>query len=440
MNKKNQSLFERLFYSNKFLLVFSLILSILLWAAVKINYSDSTKRTINDVKINIESEVAQDNDFVPFIDSSDLYVDVVVEGKAYNINSYSLSRDDIVVEATSGFVDSAGYKTLNLTAKINESDVDVVKVSPSTITVFFDRESKETFNVEARLTNNLDELTKSGYYVGQPVPSVGTVEVSGPSSVIERLNKVYFDATLSENDLPLTSTKEVNAEVVYDIASQKGANFLKCNGIDAGLNTATVTIPVSKIKTVKTNVKFINQPKAFEKENPLITIYPPEVEISYNPEDEEYKKFNIGTIDFKTLTNSVNTFDFEIDEKQASLLVDKNIQSFSVSVDLSSFGQKTIDASACKVVFLNQKDGYRYNATLTGYDLDNVTLIGPWNTLDKITADNIQIEINVSSLSTELSREQKVEISNISIVSDSDEFNDCWVNGQYYASVLVSKK
>ena len=438
MKKKKPGLFDRLFYSNKFLIVISLLLSVVLWAAVKINYSDSTTRTISDVKISIDDSAAQDNDFVSFVDQADLYVDVTVEGKAYNINSYSLTRDDIVIEATSGYIDSAGFKTLNLTAKVNESDVDVVKISPSAITVFYDREITETFNVEARLTNDIDKLSEDGYYVGQPVPSLGTVDVSGPASIVEKLTKVYFDAALSETELPLTSTKEVNADINFDLASKKDATFLKCEGIDIGTNAATITIPVSKLKTVKTSVKFVNQPKSFEKGLPNITINPAKVEISYNPEDEEYKRFNVGTIDFKQLKDTVNTFEFEVDEKLSTLLVDKSIKKFTVSVDLSSLSQTTIDASACKVVFLNQKSGYKYSASLSDFGLEDVVLIGPKRNLNKLTPDNLQIEINVSSLNTELKREQRVEITNISITSD--EINDCWVSGTYYAGVTVSKK
>ena len=62
----------------------------------------------------------------------------------------------------------------------------------------------------------------------------------------------------------------------------------------------------------------------------------------------------------------------------------------------------------------------------------------PRESLEKITADMLQIEINVSSLDTSLSGYQRVSISNISI--RSEEINDCWVYGSYRAKVAVSEK
>ena len=66
MKRIKTDFFEKIFYNNKFLFVLSLILSIALWATVKINYSENTTRTITEVKATIDSTLASENDFVPF--------------------------------------------------------------------------------------------------------------------------------------------------------------------------------------------------------------------------------------------------------------------------------------------------------------------------------------------------------------------------------------
>ena len=187
--KKDKKAFDKLFYNNKFVLAFSILLALVFWTTVKINYSDNTTRTVSDVKISLDSSFAKENDFVPFIDSDKLTVDVEISGKSYAINSKSFSKDDIIVEASSGYIDSAGYKVINLSAKTTENDVTVVSINPSTITVFFDRKASGTFNVEAKLNNDLDSLVEDGYRVGQPVASLSTVDVSGPASVVEKIKE-----------------------------------------------------------------------------------------------------------------------------------------------------------------------------------------------------------------------------------------------------------
>lgn len=434
-NKKN---FDRLFYNNKFVLAFSVLLAVVFWAAVKINYSDNTTRTISDVKISLDTSFASDNDFVAFVDSDKLTVDVEVSGKSYAVNSKYFSKDDITVEASSGYIDSAGYKVINLSAKSSEADVSVVSVHPSTITVFYDRKATGTFNVEAKLNNRLDTLVEDGYSVGQPVPSLSTVEVSGPATVVEKIKKVYFEATLDENNIPLTATREVTAQVSFDLENERGSQFLVCDSLAQEPNTATITIPVTKVKTVPTTVKFINEPKIFEENPPSVSITPSEVEISYNPQDEtDYEVFNVGTIDFKELTNGLNTFEFEPDEKSVVNIVDSTVKSFTVKVNLYSQSKTSIDATGAKTVFLNKADGCEYSVNLDNSELDSVTVIGPKAQIDKITSDMLQIEINVSSLDPEKTSGQTVEISNISIQSDYGE--SCWVSGKYHAYVKISK-
>ena len=430
---KTTGFFEKVFYNNKFLFVLSVILSVALWAAVKINYSDSTTRTISDVRFSIDSRLAQENDFEPFVDSEALKVDVEISGKSFNVNSFS--KDSIVVEAVSGYVDSAGYKVLNITARSNESGVTIASVTPSTITVFFDKAASDTFNVEAKI-KNIDALKNTDdYYIGQPIPSLSTVSVSGPASVLEGLKKVSFTASVNKDLLPLTETVEIPAKISFATTGKAGKEFLTCNDVGTESNPASITIPVSKIKTVKTAVKFINEPTIYDKDPPRVTIEPANVKILYNPSDEEYESYNVSTVDFSRLKDGKNVFTVSVDEKNTVALFDKDIKQFKVTIDLGTMSQTVLDASNAKVVFLNQSKGYKYTASLADTGLDSVTIIGPESSLEKLKADMLQIEINVSSLDTENLRYQSVEISNISI--QSPDINDCWVYGSYRAKVSV---
>lgn len=439
--KNKSGIFEKIFYNNKLLLVFCIILSITLWTAVKINVSDNTSRTISDVKVTIDTALLEENDFKVFAEEEDLYVDVKVSGKSYNINSYSLTENEIIVEATTGYVDASGYRILNLTGRTTDTDVSVTGITPSTITVFFDKEAKETFNVEAKLTNGAADLSKEGYVVGQPVASMSTVEVSGPASVLEKLNKVYFEATVDETEIPLTVTKEIAADISFDLESERGSQFLLCNGVMAedDANTATVTIPVYRVKNVKTAVKFINEPKDFDKNNAPVLINPSEVEISYNPKgNEDIETLNVGTVDFRQLDNKVNTLEFVLDAKTSANIINTQQSVFTVTVDMSGMSKRVFEEVPGKIVALNSKDGYDYSVSLTNGGLNNIVIIGPKESLDKITVDDLQVEVNVSSLNVDKKTPQKAEVSNISIISE--DINDCWVYGSYNSFITVKKR
>ena len=435
MNRDSSRL-NRLMHNNKFLLIAAFFLSIAFWASIKVNYSDNSTRTINDVKVTLDVTQAEENDFTAFFDEQELYVDIVISGKSFDINSYALTRDDIIVEATAGYVDAAGDKTINLTARSNVSGVEILRISPSTVTVFFDRLASEEFNVEARLTNDISTLAAEGYVVGKPIASVPTARVKGPATVLDRLTKVYFMASVDESKLPLTTRQVLPAEIQYDVTPQRNAAFLTCENVGTAANPATIDIPVTKEEAVPTVVKFINQPSAFETNPPDVRISPEKVVI--NNTEETYTSFNVGTVDFKKLKNGVNTFEFTVDEKSAALLQDPTQTEFSVRIDLSEFSKRTLDLSGNSVEFLSRAEGFDYLASLKSSGLETVTVIGSQESLALLKPEDLRIEINVSSLDTAKSGYQRVEISNISILSD--QITDCWVYGTYQARVRVSAK
>lgn len=433
--KTNKSFFNSLFYNDKFLAVLCVLIAVVLWATVKINYSADTVRVLSDLKVNI-GETAEELDFTAFVDQDDLLVDVEVTGKAYNINAHALSKDDIIVEASSTFIDSAGYKVVSLTAKVADtatSDFEITKITPSTVTVYYDRKVTYTFNVLARISNDLKKVVKEGYIVGKAVPSMNTVEVTGPATILSELENVYFDAAIEEKNLPLTSSVALPAQISYPVGRSNDSKFLICESVNSETNPATVTLPVYTTKTVPVTVKFINLPDGMDA--PKYEIIPSEVEIIYNPKDEQkYSELSVGTVDFKKLDNTVNSINIGIDsEKLAVRLTDKELTGFDVTVDLSSYTKTTVSYSAANVIFLNKQENMVYSLG-TGGSLDTITVIGPKKNVGKITSDDISVEINVSALNMIRANSQLLP-ANVTV--GNAEIKGCWVYGEYKAYVTV---
>ena len=434
--QRKKSLTEKLIYDNKILMVLCVLVSVIIWATVKINYSADTVRTVSDIRANLGS-TAQELDFIAFIDEEDLLVDVEVTGKAYNINTHALSKDDIIVEASSAFVDSAGYKIVSLTARIADptaaNDFEITKIIPSTLTVFYDSEATRTLNVIACVDKELNSIVKDGFTPGQLVPSLNTVDVTGPATILAKLKYVNFEASLDEKKLPLTSSVELKAEVSYPDLKSNESKFLVCAEVNNETNPATVTLPVYAKKIVPVTVNFINKPEGIK--TPAYSISPSKVEIIYNPKDEaQYTELNVGTIDFKKLDNSENEFTIDIDrDKLAVRLTDKELTSFDVSVDMSGYSKTTVSYSVANVMFLNKQDEMVYSLG-TGGSLDTITVIGPSKSVSKLTSDDVRIEINVSALNMSRSNSMLLD-ANITV--GNTEITDCWVYGDYKAYVTV---
>ncbi len=442
VNKKKGKI-ESLFYNNKFLMVFSLVLAVIIWASAKINYSADAVRTVSDVKVSLANTLSEGSDYVYFVDDEKLYVDVEISGKAYNVSSNAISKDDIIVEAGGTYIDSSGYKLLTLNAKVADGvsgDVEILSVSPSSIAVYYDRKATYSFNVEAKLKNDdISTLSEGDYIVGQPVASLSTVDITGPATVLNKLQNVYFEAEIPEDSLPLTASTEVAAVISYKFDGSADSQFLTCEGVDDESNPPKVIVPVYIKGNVPTAVKLVNQPAAYTENSPKITISPSEVEVLYNPKDgEKYEVLYVGTVDFRNVSNKVNTFEVNIDEQTAANIVDKTLKTVTVKLDMSHLSSKTLENVPGKIVYLNGDDNFNYSIDYTSGNLDEIIIIGPQESLEKITADDIQIEISVSSLNLARSGAQTVEITNISI--QSDKVDDCWVYGKYTARVTASMK
>ena len=81
MNNSKKSIIERIVFNNRALMVFSVLMAIVIWVTVKINYSEEVTRTLSDVKINITASVDEGAELIAFVDENELYCDVTVKGK-----------------------------------------------------------------------------------------------------------------------------------------------------------------------------------------------------------------------------------------------------------------------------------------------------------------------------------------------------------------------
>lgn len=439
MKKMKKSLTEKLIYNDKILIVISVLLSITLWATVKINYSNETSRVISDVKITLNAEGENEEGYKYFVDEAQLYADVEIAGKSYNINSNVISKDDIVVTVSDSFADTAGKKWLTLSAKLvngkGGNSAQIVSVTPSTIAVYYDREITDTFNVEAQLSNSAEDLVDEGYIAGAPVPSVKTVDITGPESILNQLEKVFLQAEIPSEDLPLTKTKTMTATVRYQFGSTVDLQYISCPEFEK--NVPTVTVSVKERREIPTAVKYINQPEAYTPSDGNVTINPEKVNVISNTNSTE-TKYIIETIDFRELSNKVNKFVYTAEETQSSDKLADDISLFTVTIDFSDMSRKVVAGNSSNVLFVNSKEDFDYNVDFSGGGLDSIILIGPSSALSQITYEDIQIEINVDSLDLARSGSQQIEVSNISIQNEAGK--ECWVYGSYTATVTAVPK
>ena len=413
--KKLNSLFQ----NNLFVFVLSLLISVVIWLLVVINVSPQTTRVIKDVKVTIDDTVPSQFGLEVF-GESEFVVDVTVKGKKYQISTGNLSADDIVVTAVTTNVDAPGFRTLQLRAEpVSENaSYTISSVSAKTIDVYFDTAKTVQFVVEPNIITDGFPVVEDGFTCGEISLSEPSVVITGPSTQVNRIEKVVADCVL---DKSLNSNLSLETAIVpLDDKNKSDFDYLSMS-----VERTVVAIPVLRTKTVNTAVNFKNIPKNYVA-SPLKYKISPDKE-TFNIFVDEYEKaisYDVGTIDFKTLSPTNNRFVFSSDKLPVA---EGGAKEFIVTVDMSGFSQEYISVSQDKIKVNNPE---KLDYTISDYP-NSVVIVGPDSELSGITKDNIYLEIDLSQVEAE-EGETVVIPALITVESDT-----CWVYGTYDIEITL---
>ncbi len=425
-NKNKKFSFENILDNNRFLMILSFVIAFGLWVWVAIDKSPEIQTVITDVpvKINLENSIPQQLGLQIF-GESEFTVDVTVTGKKYILSS--LKADDIQVEANTNYVDSAGTKTLQLKVSPadNSEEFNISSMSSTYIEVFFDTYKEVEFSLNGDVSTSLKTIIPDGCIMGDIVFSKNTVTVSGPTTEVNRITGVYATANVNEI-LEKTTTFDPDVKLVTSDGSK-----LEYSKMTIDESEITMTIPVLKVVSLPTKVEFKNAPSYFI-ENPLpYTIYPSTVKVAV-PVDmiETTKYFIVDTIDFADIANSYNTFNVDVESNNSLKIVDESVKKFRIRVNASNFESKTITVPVSKITLKDNRNDFK--VVLNGNKDIAVTVIGTPASLEKITADNITIQVDTADKS--LTKDTTIIPAKVVVNSESG----CWAFGKYDVKVKVT--
>ena len=424
-NNKSKISFESLLNNNRFLLVLSLVIALAIWVWVAIDKSPEVQTVITNVpvKINLENSVPQQLGLQIF-GKSEFTVDVTVTGKKYILSS--LDADDIVIEANTNYVNSAGVKTLqlNVVPSENSGDFDIISLSSTHIDIFFDTYKEVELPLSSNVVTTLKTLVPDECILGDVVFSKSTVIVNGPATEVNRI--IGVQATVNVNNV-LEKTTTFDPEVKLLTSDGSALEYSK---MAINESEITMTLPVLKVVTLPTAIEFKNAPSYFV-ENPLsYTVYPANVKVAV-PVDmiETTKHFVVDSIDFADITNSSNTFNVGVESINSFKIVDESVKQFKIRINASALDSKTITVPASAIKIKNNRSDF--NVALNGNKDITITVIGTTTALSNISVDNISVVIDTMD---------KTISKDTTTISATVNVNDgsCWAFGKYDIKVKVT--
>ncbi len=415
-NKKSA---DTLFKNNKFVLIFSFFVALVIWVLVAIYVSPQTTRLIKNVKVQIDDAIPTQFGLQVF-GEDEFTVDVEVKGKKYQISNANLSADDITVTALTNSVDSAGVYTLQLKADYGSDNTSYTfsNLKTRTIEVYFDTPKTANFVIEPEIKTGDFPIAGEGYTCGDINLSEASVTITGPSTQVNRVERVVAQIELEKS---LTSNKtEETAVIVLDDKNKSDFEYLSMN-----VEEVVLTIPILRLKNLDTVITFKNAPDSLVL-NPLKYSITPN-NAPFNIVVDDYDKtteYVVGSVNFKELSPTSNTFTFDASN---TTIANENIQSFTVSVNLDDYTQEYMKINS-DTVKINNPDNINYQ--MSGLN-KSVVIVGTEENLKGITEDMVSVEVDLSSLVFEKG-ETKTVPAVVTVNSTS-----CWVYGAYTVDITV---
>jgi len=412
----------KLFYNNKFVAVFSVLSSLIIWIVVSSSSTESNPVTISDIPINVPLSESAVQDGLKIFSGHDLKARVEIAGNRLVVGQVTKDNIQISASQSAATIMSPGNYTLELSAKKVGllKDYEIVSdVKPSVITVMVDRYRESEFTIEPEINFN----PKQGYFVGNTVLSSQKVILSGPETEISKIKKVKILSNVpGEISSPITLRLPI---VMYDAYDKQ----ILSETISASVDEVEASIPVLMKKEIEILSDFSNLPvgidikkeyKDFAKVNPSkLEIAGPEEIVSV------LKNVKLDAIDFNKVNFQNFKFVLPINLPQGCRSLN-NVYTAEVNLNLSQFRERIFSIN--QFSFKNLPEGKKanvYNKSI------NILVLGPISEINSIKQSDIVAEIDFEGKNDFLSSmEMPVKL----YIKNSDK---SWIYGQYYVNVNV---
>lgn len=409
------------FRNNTTIIIYSVVISVLIWVIISINVYPSTSQTLKNIPVtlNIEGTSAEANNLqVVSLDTET--VDVMIQGERTDIGDLKASQLEANVIVDN--VTSAGEYMLELEILRKDGEKSaftVEKMTPSYVNVTFDEYATKEVEVQAD-TPNIS--VASGYYKDSVVCTPATVEISGPKNQVDDITKLVVSV---DDEMKLDNYYTAYSS---DWKLYSDSGIVDDKSIKVDETEFKIDIPVYMKKELELTYTLQNVPSYFDESSIEFELSPSSIVVtSPNKALLEQTTWHIGYIDLRNVTaDSTFTFELELPSGYQNLSGDTTVTAKLKSDNLET---KTF-ANMSNISIINAPS--QYNISLMTKSISPV-LIGPAEDIEKITDLDIVLEIDVSTI---LPLQSGEEYSvNVNVLTPN--YDHVWTLGTYIAVIQV---
>lgn len=363
----------------------SVILALFLWNSVIVNTDPVVSRTTDPIPVTlIGAEQLEAKGYAIATESTEYLQSVKVTVLMNRSQSKLFDPTDIQVTLDLSRISTTGEQTIKVTAYTNEGTIE--KVVPESFTVAVDQKKSKIVPVEYDVIGQLPD----GYFAGEILVEPTSVQVTGPSSIVETVERAIFSVDMENRTTSLELPREIT--LVDDEDNIITSDTLATN-IDSVMFEMSI-LPRKEIQVLGENcVSGADKlPEGYQIDG-KIEVYPETVEVTGSAELlEGLTSLPSEVIDIAGKTEDVYT--------TIKLLVPDGItmlstDTVSLIVRISEIMEKAIFEEK-NVELRNIPSGM----TIADFEeIRNVEMLVPYNTISTLTASHVKLYIDLSGLS-----------------------------------------
>lgn len=376
---------KKLYNSNLFWIIVSLLLSIVMWVYVTSIESDDFRQTFRGVQVEVVGESAlrtSKNMVITDLDTSYVTIDVVGPRRIVG----ALSASDIVAQLDVSKLSRVSFTSQQYSVVFPEgvdtSKITVTRKTPETVSFVVTNMAEKTVQVKGSFVGSIAEGYKSQKAEFEP----STITISGPEVYLKNID--YAWVTFGAENVEET----FSTESFFQLMDEQG-NEVPTDGLTFSAESVMAKLPILEVRNVPLAVNVIYGAGATE-ENTTVTIEPQSITLSGDSSIlNDYNQIILGTIDTTKFSAKPEEMTFTI-KFDNELNNDTGITEAVVNVEVSGLSTKTFNVTNIQKGTLPE-----------GFDAEIVSE---------------QITVTIRGLEEEL---EKIETDDISAIIDWGDFN-----------------
>ena len=304
-NKKKKSSFSlrKLIYTDKYLIIISVFLSLIIWVVTSMNVSPETTKQIS-VPVTIATDnTVQEQLGIKSYGEQSITVDVTVSAKKYIV--LDINSEDLDVKVDTSSVTKAGYHSVPITVSPakNNSDFTITKFYPTNYEAYFDVESEKEFPIQLNYKNK--DFVADGYIMGQVQISDTNAVVRGATSYLQNVDKVVADIDIKGE---LTEPQTLSLDLKALNKNDKVVDYVT---VSTENKNPSVIIPILKKTVLPVRVGLSNAPEGLDTSDIKIEYSVDKLEVGMLESAlESTNEILLGDIDFSKLDVGKNEFSY----------------------------------------------------------------------------------------------------------------------------------